>query len=593
MVSTNERGLLGVTFDPGFASNGYVYVYYTANTSPIVNRVSRFTVSSTDPDRADPASETFIVNNIPSETGYHNGGALHFGPDGKLYVAVGEGHTGNNAQSLTTVTGKLLRFNSNGTIPSDNPFYASTTGDARAIWALGLRNPFTFDIQPGTARIFVNDVGQSTWEEIDEAWAGPNDGSNAGFNFGWPTTEGPTSDPRFHTPFHAYSSTGGDCAITGGAFYNPDTANFPLEYVGDYFFSDYCGGWVRSIDLSTRTVSTLIPPGDGGQPVDIKIGDDGSLYYLDRELNPTAAVHRVRYVAAPPTAPVNTVRPALSGTARDGQTLSTSNGTWTGTAPITFAYSWRRCDASGSNCVTIPGATSQNYVLVPADIGSKVHSVVTATNAGGTASQRSYLSGTVLAAPPVNTVRPALSGTARDGQTLSTSNGTWTGTAPITFAYSWRRCDASGSNCVTIPGATSQNYVLVPADIGSKVHSVVTATNAGGTASQRSYLSGTVLAAPPVNTVRPALSGTARDGQTLSTSNGTWTGTAPITFAYSWRRCDASGSNCVTIPGATSQNYVLVPADIGSKVHSVVTATNAGGTASQRSYLSAVVAASS
>ena len=318
VVSNNERGLLGVTFDPAFASNGFVYVYYTANTNPIVNRVSRFTVSATDPDRANPSSEAIIVNDIPSENGYHNGGALHFGADGKLYVAVGESHTGSNAQSLTSLAGKILRFNSNGTVPTDNPFYASTTGNFRAIWALGLRNPFTFDIQPGTGRIFVNDVGQSTWEEIDEAWIGPNDGSNAGFNFGWPSTEGPTTNPSYHAPFHAYTHSDG-CAITGGAFYNPPAANFPPEYFGDYFFADYCGGWVKSVDVSTKVVSTLIAPGDAGQPVDIKVGADGSLYYLDRALDPTASVHIVTF-DQPLVAPVNTVRPALSGTAREGQT---------------------------------------------------------------------------------------------------------------------------------------------------------------------------------------------------------------------------------------------------------------------------------
>ena len=589
VVSNNERGLLGVTFDPAFASNGFVYVYYTANTNPIVNRVSRFTVSATDPDRANPSSEAIIVNDIPSENGYHNGGALHFGADGELYVAVGESHNGSNAQSLTSLAGKILRFNSNGTVPTDNPFYGSTTGNYRAIWALGLRNPFTFDIQPGTGRMFVNDVGQSTWEEIDEAWIGPNDGSNAGFNFGWPSTEGPTTNPSYHAPFHAYTHSDG-CAITGGAFYNPPAANFPPEYFGDYFFADYCGGWVKSVDVSTKVVSTLIAPGDAGQPVDIKVGADGSLYYLDRALDPTASVHIVTF-DQPLVAPVNTVRPALSGTAREGQTVTTSTGTWTGTAPITYAFSWRRCDASGSNCVTIPAANSQSYVIIPADVGSKLYALVTATNAAGSASQRSYLSGTVLGAPPLNTVRPALSGTARDGQTLSTSTGTWTGTAPITYAFSWRRCDASGSNCVTIPAANSQSYVIVPADIGSKLYALVTATNAAGSASQRSYLSGTVLGAPPLNTVRPALSGTARDGQRLTTSTGTWTGTAPITYAFSWRRCDTSGSNCATIGEETAQSYVLTEADVGFRVYALVTATNAAGSASQRTYLSAVVAA--
>ena len=287
---------------------------------------------------------------------------------------------------------------------------------------------------------------------------------------------------------------------------------------------------------------------------------------------------------------MNTAWPTLAGTARDGQTLSTTNGTWTGTAPITYSYGWRRCDSSGNNCATIANASSSTYVVVSADVGSKLYSLVTATNASGSASQRSALSATVVAAPPVNTLWPSLTGTARDGQTLTSSNGAWSGTAPITYAYAWRRCDSSGNNCVTIANATTSSYVVTPADVGSKLYSLVTASNVAGSASQRSALSATVVPAPPVNTAWPVLSGIARAGQTLTTTNGTWTGMAPITYAYAWRRCDSSGNNCVTILNANLQTYVLTAADVGSKVYSLVTATNAGGSTSQRSALSAVVA---
>src|SRR5437867_3801615 len=111
---------------------------------------------------------------------------------------------------LKNLLGKMLRINADGTIPTDNPFFNSTTGNNRAIWALGLRNPFTFAFQPVTGRMFINDVGQNVWEEIDDGIAGAN--------YGWPTTEGPTTDPRFKTPLYAYQHTGGACAITGGAF---------------------------------------------------------------------------------------------------------------------------------------------------------------------------------------------------------------------------------------------------------------------------------------------------------------------------------------------------------------------------------------
>ena len=144
--SAGERGLLGVAFDPDFATNHYVYVYYTATSPAVHNRVSRFTANG---DVAAAGSEVVLLelDNLSGATN-HNGGAIHFGPDGKLYVAVGENANGANAQTLANLLGKMLRINADGTIPTDNPFYATASGRNRAIWALGLRNPFTFAFQP-------------------------------------------------------------------------------------------------------------------------------------------------------------------------------------------------------------------------------------------------------------------------------------------------------------------------------------------------------------------------------------------------------------------------------------------------------------
>src|SRR5438105_1496541 len=143
---------------------------------------------------------------------------MDFAPDGKLYVGVGENGNGANSQTLANRLGKMLRINADGSIPTDNPFYNVASGPNRAIWALGLRNPFTFSVQPGTGRIFINDVGQSTWEEIDDLVKGGN--------YGWPATEGPTDNPNFISPVFAYQHDTGEPqgrAITGGAFYNPAT----------------------------------------------------------------------------------------------------------------------------------------------------------------------------------------------------------------------------------------------------------------------------------------------------------------------------------------------------------------------------------
>ena len=197
--SVGERGLLGVAFDPAFATNRFVYVYYTTASAPIHNRISRFTANG---DVAVPGSGVVILelDNLSIATN-HNGGALAFGPDGKLYAAVGENANGANAQSMNNLLGKILRINKDGTIPGDNPFFSTATGRNRAIWALGLRNPFTFAFNPSGPEMFINDVGQKTWEEI-------NDGER-GANYGWPTTEGTTTDPRFVSPRYVYNHTSG------------------------------------------------------------------------------------------------------------------------------------------------------------------------------------------------------------------------------------------------------------------------------------------------------------------------------------------------------------------------------------------------
>ncbi|HEY0765569.1 MAG TPA: PQQ-dependent sugar dehydrogenase [Pyrinomonadaceae bacterium] len=270
--SRGERGLLGVTFDPNFVSNQLVYVYYTAPT-PAHNRVSRFIANG---DVAVAGSETILFDlpNLSTATN-HNAGAIHFGPDGNLYVAVGDNANGNNAQSFSTTLGKMLRITSTGAIPTDNPFFNQTTGNNRSIWALGLRNPFTFAFQPGTGRMFINNVGLSTWEEI-------NDGI-AGANYGWPICEGFCSppNPSFTDPIFVYQNTGVDCAITGGSFYNPQLVQFPSNFIGNYFFSDFCGGWIHRLDLANGVVVSDFATGIAN-PVDLKVSPDGFLYYLAR-----------------------------------------------------------------------------------------------------------------------------------------------------------------------------------------------------------------------------------------------------------------------------------------------------------------------
>jgi glucose/arabinose dehydrogenase len=243
--------------------------------------------------------EKSIFELPPLSATNHNGGAIHFGRDGKLYVAVGENAVPGNAQSLNTVLGKMLRIHKDGSIPEDNPFYTQTTDNNRAIWAFGLRNPYSFDVQPGTGRIFINDVGQNTWEEIDDGIVGTN--------YGWPIYEGPvkymanrSKKRRYRSVFtrlifaykHGSDETRG-CAITGGAFYNPGTGastSFPTEYEGDYFFADFCSGWIRRLDPTTNAVEGFKASSDEN-PVDLKVSQDGDLYFLARGTGSVEKIH--------------------------------------------------------------------------------------------------------------------------------------------------------------------------------------------------------------------------------------------------------------------------------------------------------------
>jgi hypothetical protein len=262
------------------------------------------------------------------------------------------------------------------------------------------------------------------------------------------------------------------------------------------------------------------------------------------------------------SAPANTAAPVISGTATQGQTLTTTNGSWTN-SPTSFGYQWKR---AGTN---ISGATGSTYVLVSADIGNNITCTVTATNTSGSASATSNSLGPVVSAVPSNTVAPSVSGSTTQGSTLTVSNGTWTN-SPTSYTYQWKR---AGTN---ISGATSGTYVLVSADLGANITCTVTASNAFGSASATSAAVGPITVAPPANTTAPAISGTTAVGQTLTTTNGSWTN-SPTTYTYQWKRAGTA------ISGATSSTYVLVSADQGTNITCTVTATNAGGSASATS----------
>jgi glucose/arabinose dehydrogenase len=243
----SEQGLLSVAFHPDYAANGLLYVYYTDLQGDVA--IARYGVSSESPDRADPGSAAKLFG-VEKPASNHNGGLALFGPDRYLYVGLGDGGRAGdpwgNAQNRGALLGKMLRLDVDGgwpyAIPPDNPF-ASDSAARPEIWAYGLRNPWRFSFDRATGDLYIGDVGQNAWEELDFQRAG----SGGGQNYGWNHMEGrhcfrvnPTCNAEaYEQPIVEYPLTGGNCSIIGGYVYRGPS--FP-QLAGIYFFADYCSG---------------------------------------------------------------------------------------------------------------------------------------------------------------------------------------------------------------------------------------------------------------------------------------------------------------------------------------------------------------
>lgn len=334
--TSGEGGLLGLAFHPGYAGNGRFYVYYTwDNGSGLISRISEFQVGA-NPDVADPASERVILE-VPQDFNNHNGGDLHFGPDGYLWIGFGDGGSGNDpcnrGQTLDpdnlvtgcgshpttppkTLLGKMLRIDVDQTtppgtnslcgaetdgsaaysIPADNPFVGvifrdrfgqpttfagQTDGACAEIWAYGMRNPYRFSFDRATGDLWIGDVGQNTWEEIDFETAGDSGGNN----YGWKICEGSYQRGSssqlcalagHHAPVHEYANAGSDCSVTGGFRYRGPVTSLQ----GRYVFADFCSGTVWFLD-ETGSGFALSEFGPAGGSV-YGFGEDeaGELYLM-------------------------------------------------------------------------------------------------------------------------------------------------------------------------------------------------------------------------------------------------------------------------------------------------------------------------
>lgn len=319
----DEQGLLGLAFDPDYATNKHFFVYYTGGSGSGTSVIRRFTVSS-DPDSADVNSgvQVMVVTQLAGQLN-HKGGTLLFDPQGYLRLGLGDGggggDPGENGQDGLELLGKILRIDPDGddfpgdplqnyAIPPTNPFL-SDPGVRDEIWALGMRNPYRWTFDRLTGEMYIADVGQFTWEEIDYEPAG----FAGGRNYGWDLMEGfhcfepmidcDDGDPVLTYPIYEYSSAlGGNCSITGGVVYRG--TQLPAIQ-GRYFFADYCSNQVWNILVSggtvadTDTLTTQISPSLDGFIVNTIVGigegNDGELYFIDRgsTASPTGQIFKL------------------------------------------------------------------------------------------------------------------------------------------------------------------------------------------------------------------------------------------------------------------------------------------------------------
>jgi Glucose / Sorbosone dehydrogenase len=379
-----EDGLLGIVLHPNFSTNGWIYLYYTSTSGGLHNRIVRIQ-GATPTANVSTGQETLIYRLSDSAATIHNGGAMQF-YQGKLYATSGDNSASGNAQNLDNSLGKVLRMNDDGTAPTDNPFYTTPSARRSYIWAYGFRNPYSMDINQSTGLIFVGNVGNYGRETIKNV--------TKGRNLGWPN--GGAIDSLDGAVYNYPYSVG--CALTSGAWFQPTgNTNWPSQYVGAYFYTDWCSDWVKYLRMnSSGTWYSTTFSGDGfNESIGWRMGVDGSMYYFRRDLG---TLNKIVYGTN--IAPTISVQPA-SGTYETGTTFSLSVSACCGA----LTYQWRK------NGTAIAGATGPNYIdgaVTTADAGA--YSVTITNSAGSVTSQNATITVIAPSSPPTASINAPLPG---------------------------------------------------------------------------------------------------------------------------------------------------------------------------------------
>ena len=417
---------------------------------------------------------------------------------------------------------------------------------------------------------------------------------------------------------HIYVLTlgsGSPTALTNGTgdetspTWSPDGATVLYESNGSLYRVPSTGGSPTQVGSSTDAHDPAYSPdgtkivyatGAGGLVVEDAAGTNGNLI-----VNAFANAQAPDWGSAPassappPSSPSDTVNgpdntsyPVITLTRGDsapivGHLLTASVGTWTGTFPISYSYQWKRCDGAdpvNGSCFDIPDATSSAYTPVPADNGLRIRVAVSATNTDGRHTQNSEVTAPVVALAPKNTATPPITpgGTNSVDQTLTVATGTWTGSTPIAYTYSWRRCNPAGdfASCIPVVGATAASYVPTVADIGFTLRVWITGANIAGSDTTITNHTFPIIDKQhfsPSATLVPSIAGVALPGRQLTADVGVYKGDAPMTTSFRWFRCDAVGDECHAIRGGTTVVYHPTSADIGYTLRLFVSVSNAYG----------------
>ena len=479
-----DRGLIGLAVDPNFATNGYIYVSYTFENSPGFNiagpktgRIVRLTVvgdtasessklvlvGSVGGSATSPSCENFAVTDdcIASDSNSHSVGGLRFGTDGKLYASLGDGADFSTvdpralrAQNVNALAGKMLRINTDGTAPADNPFYDGNPNSNKSkVYALGLRNSFRLGFHPTTNLLYSGDVGWGSWEEVNLI--------EAGKNYGWPCREGNVATSYGCTPSSAYTNplytyahnSAGAGSIIAGAF--PANSAYPAQYGNSLFIGDYAQMWVKRLVLNASgtamvSVEDFVP--DTVWPVEIITGPDGNIYYLDIVFG---SLNRITHTSGNRKPAVN-----ISANKNSGATPLNVNFSSAGTADPDgdlISYDWQFGDGASSTLANPTHTFVTSGVFNTALTVTDVHGAKTAKSIKIFAGNQAPVAN--ITNPASGSLYKALESITVTGQGTDTEDGVL---APS--ATSWTVLLHHNTHVHTITQATGVNSITFTAD---------------------------------------------------------------------------------------------------------------------------------